>query len=123
MPASTAYEISRIVDPEQQAELASKVVTGQLTRDRLIGMIKAQKRNGNGAQNLRRVPSRITAKLGDGKSVTVCAPELSLDALNEILDRLKGHIRQAIAKGWSLDTLLKMLRDTSGEDGAASQAA
>jgi len=109
IPASAAYELSRVGDAGQQQELANQFAAGRLTRDALAGAIKAQ------AKGTTKDPSsaagRATAQLGDGRSVTVVGCSLSLEGFIEILEELLAKARKVRPQGVELGTFCKMLRD------------
>ncbi len=111
IPASAAYELSRVEDSGQQKELANRFAAGRLTRDALAGAIKAQ------AKSTTKVPSvatgRATAQLGEGRTVTVVGHPLSLEGFIEILEILLAQARRARTQGLELETLIAMLKDKS----------
>ncbi len=109
IPASAAYELSRVGDAGQQQELANQFAAGRLTRDGLAGAIKAQ------AKSVTKDPSvatgRATAQLGDGRTVTVVGHSLSLEGFIEILEELLGKARKVRPQGVELGTFIAMLKD------------
>jgi ParB family chromosome partitioning protein len=107
--ASAGYELGRIEDPDKQAELAAQLVDGRLTRDALVGTVKAgkkrpAKRNGN-------QPTRVTAILGEGRSVTVATAALTLERFIEVIEELLAKARRVRTQGVELATFIKMLKD------------
>jgi hypothetical protein len=110
--ASAAYELARVQDAKRQAELAGKVAGGQLTRDAIGGAARARPKP---PANKLTAPSRVTAKLSPGRSVTVTEANLTLEIFSEILEELLVRARQARAKGLSLDTFLKVVGDSSAK--------
>lgn len=109
IPLSSAYEIARVENPDEQARLADEVAGG-LTRDALTGARKASHRT-PGKHISPDAPSRVTAKLPGGKSITVAAPQLNLESFIASLEELLGRARQARTKGLALDTFRKVLLD------------
>lgn len=105
--ASAGYERARVGDSEQQAKLAAQVASGELSRDALSGAVKAKK--ASPAESSR--AARATAKLNDGRSVTVSSADLTLDSFIQILEDLLTRARQARPKGLALPTFLKVLQD------------
>jgi ParB/RepB/Spo0J family partition protein len=107
---SIAYEIAKIKDPVEQAKRVTEAIGGNLTRDELVGARKASNRNGVDRPSSE-APSRVTAKLPGGKSISVAAPQLNLESFIAALEELLGRARQARTKGLALDTFRKMLAD------------
>ncbi len=107
---SIAYEIAKIKDPVEQAKRVTEAIGGKLTRDELVGARKASNRNGVDRPSSE-APSRVTAKLPGGKSISVAAPQLNLESFIAALEELLGRARQARTKGLALDTFRKMLAD------------
>ena len=109
IPASAAYELSRVGDAGQQQELANKFAAGRLTRDALAGAIKAQ------TKGTTKVPSvatgRATAQLGEGRTVTVVGHTLNLEGFIEILEEALAKARKVRPQGVELKTFVKMLKD------------
>ena len=106
---SAAYELSRVDDAAVQSELAGELAAGRLNRDGLAGAIKARSRTPKAVTPA--LPSRVTAALPGGKSVTVVGPALDLESFIEILDEILNQARKVRHKGIELGTLVKMLRD------------
>lgn len=107
---SAAYELARVEDAQKQAELASDLLKGQLTRDRLVGRIKASRRKNDGP-SAPSAPARVTAQLGNGRSVTVRGLGLSLDKLIEWLEELLTKARKVRPQALALPTFIQMLKD------------
>lgn len=109
IPASAAYELSRVGDAGQQQELANKFAAGRLTRDALAGAIKAQ------TKGTTKVPSavtgRATAQLGEGRTVTVVGHSLNLEGFIGILEEALAKARKVRPQGVELKTFVKMLKD------------
>ncbi|HEX4053825.1 MAG TPA: ParB/RepB/Spo0J family partition protein [Tepidisphaeraceae bacterium] len=106
---AAGYELARVEDPQLRSELAAQVAGGTLTRDALIGRIKAIKRPG--AQATETEKSRITAKLSKGRLVTVCGSNLTVDSVITALEDLLARCRAARTKGLALRTMLNVLAD------------
>lgn len=110
IPASVAYELTKIKDPAEQSQRIAEAIGGTVTRDQLVGARKA-----SGRQSAERAsmdaPSRVTAKLPGGKSITVAAPQLNLESFIASLEEMLNRARQARTKGLALDTFRKILLD------------
>lgn len=106
---SAAYELSRIDDVGTRDELAQKLASGKLTRDGLVGVRKAA-RKGTDAKTAVQ-PSRVTAVLGSGRSVTVTSEGLSLERFIEVISELLEKARRVRPQGVELGTFIAMLRD------------
>jgi ParB family chromosome partitioning protein len=113
LPASAAYELSQVPDPAEQAALAERFAAGTLTRDTLRSARKAKGAKDAAAAVGAVQLARATAKLGDGRSVTVCAKGLTLESFLANLEDVRVRAREARGKNLSLDTFLKVLRDQS----------
>jgi ParB family chromosome partitioning protein len=107
IPATTAYELTKITDPEARNRLANQAAKGELTRDGVSVAVKRKE------QNRRRVvearPVRVTAKLENRQSVSVVADALQIDSFVSILERLLAHAERARADGLNLQDMLKRL--------------
>lgn len=108
IPLSAASALARVEDGERRDALASQVASGFLTRDGLVGTLKAQ-RNGNARDQ--RGASRVICRLTSA-TVTVSAEEaLDLEAFISTLEDLLNKARRARTQGIELSTLTKMIRD------------
>jgi len=107
---SGAYELSRVADPQRQAELAEDLANGRVTRDGLSGAAKA----GRGLAAKPRTAStptrRVTAALSAGRSITVTGAD-SLERLIEVVEELLAKARKARPQGLALGTFIKLLKD------------
>ena len=106
LPASAAYHLTKVDDPEVRDEFASKVSSGELTRDELSGAIKATKRS--------RTTSKTAPETGDGQTREFYEgqhqrPGLDLNSFVQIIEKLLNHAQQARSDGLTLDALLKRL--------------
>ena len=70
---SVAYEVSKLDRPEDQAELADRVVTEKLTRDQAIEAVKVKKPGR--AEMAKRMKEEI--RLDDGHRVTITGPAVA----------------------------------------------
>lgn len=122
IPATAAYELSRVNDVAAQDQLASRIANGELTRDGLSGAIKSRNRNGRAKKAPSCRLSRVTARLDKRRSVRVIAPNLDLGLFVGILESLLASARQAQADQLALDEFLKRLKNDRTK-GAAEPAA
>lgn len=106
----TAYELSKISDPEEQMRLAAQVAASELTRDSLLRHLKVRT---PADPSVPKPPAlkRAVAMLGEGRSISVTAAELDLDRFLELLEQLVAKTRKVRPRGIELPTFLKMLRD------------
>ena len=109
LPITAASELARL-GSDVQGELTEQAVAGKITRNQLAGKRKAMQRGTNeSATGVR----RVTASLGNGRSVTVVAGQLNLEGLIELLQELIENARRARSRGWELSTFLGGLRDST----------
>jgi ParB family chromosome partitioning protein len=111
IPASAAYEISRVSEPEKQAALACRVAEGHLTRDEVVGAVRSEL-NGN-AERTPVALKRVTAPLGNGLSVTVSGEELTLEVVIEALQDYLGRARKARTQGLELKPFIRSLKQAA----------
>ena len=109
---SAACELARVEDGETQASLAGQVAAGKLSRDALAGSVKSQKRAASAPATT--APSRVTAKLGGGRTVSVVGDTLDLEGFIEMLEEVLTKARKARTQGIEVGTFAKMLRDQAG---------
>lgn len=110
--ADAAYRLSQVDSPSQQSALAVQLCEGRLTRDGLARKLKASRRSGE-----RRVAglTKSVAILGNGRSITLAGPGLTLETMMEWLDALLVRARKAKAQGITLETFVRALRDQAKE--------
>ncbi len=112
IPASSAYELTKVKDTSSQAELANQVTAGKLTRDGLIGAIR--KRNSKDAPKPKNPSSgRAVASLDADRTVTVCGPGLDMASFIAWLEELLSKARRERTRGVELATFVNVLRDQS----------
>lgn len=105
IPASTAYQLTKIEDPAKQVELAAAAANGQLTRDAASAQIRRPAK-----RSAKRTNSRFMSPLSDGRAVTI-AGVTSLDSIITTLEELLAKARKARSQGWELGTFSRALRD------------
>jgi ParB family transcriptional regulator, chromosome partitioning protein len=108
IPASAAYDLARIKDPQEQATLATRLQEGSLTRDALAGTLRARKKP---SSERRATVTRVTAILSPGRTITVADEQLDLDKLIASLEELLIKARKARTQGIELGTFSRMLKD------------
>lgn len=89
IPASAGYELTRIKDPAQQAQLADEVAAGKLDRSGIRERV---------ARRSEDRPTRATYRLDDGWVVTVTHPS-SNRPHEQVVDALRRATRQAQGQG------------------------
>lgn len=109
IPASAAYELSRLSDPVAQQALAAELAAGRLTRDGLAGAIKQRVRQAT--EPAEKPVHRVTAQLGQGRSVTVVGASLSLETLIETLEELLTRAKRMRPRGIQLKTFAQLLKE------------
>lgn len=105
---SAAYELARVKDAAEQAELATKVASGELGRDSLIAAIKQTKRRASKSHGKQK---GATARLVGNRQVTVRGDDLTVGTFIAALEDLLARCRTARTKGLSLRTLLRVLSE------------
>lgn len=108
---TAAAEVVRLPEAEREAALV-RATAGEVTRDSLAGSRRNRTRNEN-RQTAAGRSGRVTAVLGEGKSVTVSAPDLDLEELIGLLEQLLQQARRARPQGLELATFLRVLKDTT----------
>jgi ParB family chromosome partitioning protein len=110
IPASAAYELGKIEDGVEQAQIAAKIVAGQITRD---GVSRAAKRSKTPrSETAGEPPARIRAEIGGGRIVMLAGEGLeSIDVMIEWLEILLGRARKCRPQGLELGTFLRILKD------------
>lgn len=88
IPATTAYELSKLDDQEQQQQLAQKVVSGELTRDATMEAVRGKKNPAKGRRSFSSsekpgepyepIGSTISYSLSNGIKVAVTSSKHSL---------------------------------------------
>lgn len=109
LAVTAAAELARL-GGDVPAEAVQQVVERKVTRDQLAGARKAKQRATNETATAVR---RVTASLGNGRSITVVAGQLDLSSLIELLQELIEKARRVRNQGLELSTFLKVLRDTA----------
>lgn len=93
---ATAYELSQLDRPEEQVEMAERVVAEKLTRDQAAAAVR--ERTGRGEAPARK--GRAEIRLDGGRKVIVAGladdrPETILAALRQAMKHVQGRLREA----------------------------
>jgi ParB family chromosome partitioning protein len=99
LPPATAYEISKVENPNEQAELAARVVTEHLSRAETVEAVRERKpgtAKGRGVGKARKVTSRVFRRVA-GCTVTVengrgIDDALVVSALQDALEQAKSRL-------------------------------
>jgi ParB family chromosome partitioning protein len=110
IPADAAYQLSRVSDEGEQADLAEQVATKQLTRDALAKRVrKTQKAKAQPG------PRMVTLAAGEGRSITLAGTgwsrDFGIDELIVCLEQLVAQGKKARKQGLSLSTFTSTLKD------------
>lgn len=112
IPMSSAYIIATVADAAERERLIQEVLSGRLTRDRLVAQTKANK-SAAGVTRPRKPRQarreRLVIPLGPGRSVALSAPTLSVECVLAWLTDLVDRIRTAGANGRALGDVVKEL--------------
>src|SRR5262249_1230440 len=105
-----AYLIASEADAAKQAEMRDAALNGA-SRDAIAGKKKRERRppsNGNGKHL-----SRVTLPLTGGGSLSMSADQLTIETFVDNIEDLLGKARKGRTAGWTLQTLVKALKDTT----------
>ena len=114
IPMSSAYQIVTVPDAAERQRLIQAVLEGRLTRDRLVAetkAVKAGRPNPRTSTRQRVARERVVIKLGEGRSVAVSAPTLTVDSVVTWFIDLAEQLRHAGADG---RPLAEVARSISG---------
>lgn len=103
-------QLAKCEDPDEQARLGEEAMGGRLTRDQIARKLR---RVANAEAATKTKAKRVTAKLPEGTSVSVCAPDLSLDKLIDVLSDALSQAKRARNQKLTLSTFVKTLADQS----------
>lgn len=112
IPADAAYQLSRVADEGEQADLAEQVASKQLTRDALAQRVrKAPKAKPSPKPG----PRRHTLTAGKDRSIILAGSgwdhDFGIDELIECLEQLVVRSKKASKQGLSLSTFTSTLKD------------
>lgn len=95
LPMSSAYAIATVADASQRERLVEQALGGALKRDGLIREVARIKR-GRPAPRARRAPGRrerVVIPFGDGNSLTLLAPALTVEEVSAWLAKIAARLR------------------------------
>jgi ParB family transcriptional regulator, chromosome partitioning protein len=108
--ASTAYEIGRIADPEQQKLLAERAVASGLSRADVTAAVQEQ--TGRRDHKPTRSGHRLTCRLADGTAITLSNSNqaLTTDHIIEALSQVLSKAKKLRSKNLTIDQLPALLK-------------
>lgn len=110
---STGYELAKLTDPAERQRLCGQAVNGGLTREDVIQRAKEMETQRASvrrpARRARAARERVSIALGEGRSVSVSAPTLSVECLIAWFADLAERIRSAGADGRPLAEVIKSI--------------
>jgi len=117
LPMSSAYTIATVTDSAERERLIEEVLSGKMTRDRLVKHVKAA-RNNKSPRTRKQVPkAKITFPLGRGRSVSVSAPTLTTEHVADWLMELAMQAKRESDSGHSLEETVKIITTKYKQDG------
>lgn len=112
---SAAYELAGVKNSAEQADMASRIASKEMTREQ----VKSQT---NAAKNASPPLARITLTLSPEMQVTICGVDISAANVLKTLETLVTKARKAIKEGLEIDTVARMLRDQNKLNGKEGNA-
>ncbi len=112
LPMSSAYTIATVKDSSERQRLVDEVITGRLSRDRLVKHVKANRRgkkNSSKSKRIRPPKQRARFALGQGRSITISAPSLTTHHLISLLNDLAKQITVINADKQSLEDVVETI--------------
>lgn len=111
IPADAAYQLSRVTDEGEQADLAEQVASKQLTRDALAKRVRKAPPKAKAKPGQR----RLTLAAGQDRSITLAGAgwdrHMTIDELIDCLEQLVAQGKKASKQGLSLSTFTSTLKD------------
>lgn len=102
IPYSSAYELAKVSDTDEQRRLTKEILDGKLTRDQLVAetkIVKSGRRSPQSRQPRQVKRERVLIRLGEGRSVSLSAPTITAEDIVSWLTELAERIRNAGADG------------------------
>lgn len=111
LPMSSAYAIATVADPAERDRLVGEVLGGRLTRDRLVKEVTGINRGGKqaGPKRPRARRERVVIPLGEGRSVAISAPALTVEEVANWLAKLAAKLRKAGEQGSTLAEAVQLV--------------
>jgi ParB family chromosome partitioning protein len=109
IPESAGYVLKQVADPLKQAALVAQMTAGELSRDNLAAQVRADQQS-QVTESTKR-PTRATALLASGHSVTVVGSDLTLERMVEAVATVLAKFRKLHARGLDLATACRIIRD------------
>lgn len=110
--SDAAYQLSRVQEPQRQAQLAGQVASGALTRDALAKQLRKAPRSGNSKG---RAGRRVSLPAGADRVILLSGAgwgrDLTLEELVGCLEELAARGRKAHRQGITLATFVRTLAD------------
>lgn len=107
-----AYQLSRVQEPERQAQLAGQVASGTITRDALAKQLRKAPKSGNSKG---RGGRRVSLPAGADRVILLSGAgwgrDLTLEELVASLEKLAARGRKAHRQGITLATFVRALAD------------
>ncbi|MBX3357428.1 MAG: ParB/RepB/Spo0J family partition protein [Phycisphaeraceae bacterium] len=109
---STAYEVAKVADSTERERLTAEAVNGHLSREAVVAKVRSASQAKGGHMPRRRTASpreRVVIPLGEGRSVIVSAPTLSIDAVVNWLTDLVERLRAVSADGTAMSDAVALV--------------
>ncbi|KAA0214959.1 MAG: ParB/RepB/Spo0J family partition protein [Cyanobacteria bacterium CYA] len=110
IPYSSAYELVKVSDPAEQRRLADEIAGGRMTRQKLVEQTRARAKAPGSRRQGRRATTpreRVVIALGEGRSVSVAAPTLSVECVVALLVDVTTRVRNAAEGGGALADVVR----------------
>lgn len=110
---SAAYELAAVKNPAEQAEIAARIATKQITRSQ----VKTQ--SNSAAEKPPQV--RLVLPLSQRLQLTICGEEVSFAIVVPAFEAILSKARKAMKEGLEIDTLARMCRDQAKVNSVAKE--
>lgn len=107
---TAVYQITLAGNGEAQQRLANELASGAITRDGAAELTKSRRRTrASKRKRSRNGDDRVTVPLGNGKTIAVAGPGLTLDSLIEWITDFLTRLKSVHSQGMALPDALKLL--------------